>query len=60
MKDRPIKLVCQQCGEEWVGDGTVMKCSHCNQWSKGIPKAEYDQIERLLSESIARGKRAAE
>ena len=53
------KLVCQQCGEEWVGSDEVRVSSCCSQWSKGITREQFDRIDRLLAENVERASREA-
>jgi len=54
MKNRPPKLICQQCGNDWLGGEAVARCSHCDQWSRGITREQFDQIDRFLAENIDR------
>jgi len=43
------RLVCQQCGKQWLGGGFNMVCVFCEQWCKGITPEEYEEINKAIN-----------
>jgi ribosomal protein L37AE/L43A len=47
-------LVCQQCGKP-ILSAKVQKCPECNQWTTGVTKADYEELNRILNKAMKQG-----
>ena len=46
-----IKYICQQCGKD-LKSSDVQECPHCKNWTVGLTKKEYNQLQKTLNKLI--------